>query len=82
MVLNACVLANFSLRDLFLTLAEAPPLYRPLWNREILDEVQRTHVGKLGWRTRCRSRGRGGRLGFAGHEFVVRQVLVSLASGF
>ena len=49
MVLDACVLANFGLCDLFLTLAETPRLYQPVWNREILDEVQRTFVGKLGW---------------------------------
>ncbi len=48
-VLDACVLANFGLCDLFLTLAETPPLYQPLWNREILNEVQRTQAGKLGW---------------------------------
>ncbi len=48
-VLDACVLANFGLCDLFLTLAETPRLYQPLWNREILDEVQRTFVRKLGW---------------------------------
>lgn len=48
-VLDACVLANFGLCDLFLTLAETPRLYQPVWNREILDEVQRTQVGKLGW---------------------------------
>lgn len=48
-VLDACVLANFGLCDLFLTLAETPRLYQPVWNREILDEVQRTHVDKLGW---------------------------------
>jgi predicted nucleic acid-binding protein len=50
-VLDACVLANFGLCDLFLilTLAETPRLFQPAWNREILDEVQRTQVGKLGW---------------------------------
>lgn len=48
-VLDACVLANFALCDLFLTLAETPRLYQPLWNREILAEVQRTQVGKLLW---------------------------------
>jgi predicted nucleic acid-binding protein len=48
-VLDACVLANFSLCDLFLTLAETPRLYQPVWNREILDEVRRTQTGKLGW---------------------------------
>jgi hypothetical protein len=48
-VLDACVLANFGLCDLFLTLAKPPRLYQPVWNREILDEVQRSQVGKLGW---------------------------------
>lgn len=48
-VLDACVLANFGLCDLFLTLAETPRLYQPLWNREILDEAQRTQTCKLGW---------------------------------
>src|SRR5438552_16930155 len=48
-VLDACVLANFGLCDLFLTLAETPRLYQPAWNREILDEVQRTQTGKLEW---------------------------------
>ena len=48
-VLDACVLANFGLCDLFLTLAETPRLYQPLWDREILEEVQRTQVGKLSW---------------------------------
>ena len=47
-VLDACVLANFGLCDLFLTLAETPRLYQPVWNREILDEVGRTQVGTLG----------------------------------
>lgn len=46
-VLDACVLANFGLCDLFLTLAETPRLYHPPWDREILDEVQRTQIGKL-----------------------------------
>ena len=53
MVLDACVLADFGLCDLFLTLAETPRLYQPVWNREILDEVQRTQTGKLGWPRAC-----------------------------
>jgi predicted nucleic acid-binding protein len=48
-VLDACVLANFGLCDLLLTLAETPRLYQPVRNREILNEVQRTQTGKLGW---------------------------------
>jgi hypothetical protein len=50
-VLDACVLANFGLCDLFLTLAETPRLYQPVWNRGILDEVQRTQFDKLNWPT-------------------------------
>lgn len=38
-VLDACVLANAGLCDLFLRLAEPPRLYLPLWSQEILDEV-------------------------------------------
>ncbi len=48
-VLDACVLANFGLCDFFLTLAETPRLFQPVWNLEILNEVQRTQTGKLGW---------------------------------
>ena len=43
------MLANFGLCDLLLTLAENPCLYQPVWNSEILDEVQRTQTAKLGW---------------------------------
>lgn len=48
-VLDACVLAPFSLCDLFLRLAEEPRLYRPRWTMAILAEVRRTQTGKLGW---------------------------------
>jgi hypothetical protein len=44
-VLDACVLANASLCDLFLRLA---PLYLPRWSAKILAETQSTHL-KLGW---------------------------------
>jgi predicted nucleic acid-binding protein len=46
-VLDACVLANAGLCDLFLRLAEPPRLYLPLWSADILDEVHRTQTTKL-----------------------------------
>ena len=45
--LDACVLANPTLCDLLLRLAEKPRLYLPCWSEEILDEVHRTQTGKL-----------------------------------
>jgi predicted nucleic acid-binding protein len=48
-VLDACVLANSRVCDLFLRLAEQPRLYRPHWSEEILAEVKSTHVRKLKW---------------------------------
>lgn len=48
-VLDACVLANFGVCDLFLRLAEHPRLYRPCWSEKILAEVKRTHLRKLKW---------------------------------
>jgi len=47
-ILDSCVLANQSVCDLFLRLAETPRLYVPRWNEEILNEVKRTH-SKLNW---------------------------------
>ena len=46
-VLDACVLVNAGLCDLFLRLAEPPRLYLPLWSEEILAEVRRTQTEKL-----------------------------------
>lgn len=48
-VLDACLLANHGICDLFLRLAERPRLYSPIWSSEILDETTRTHVTKLNW---------------------------------
>ena len=48
-VLDACVLANFSVCDLLLTLAEEPRMYLPRWSQKLLDETHNTHVKKLGW---------------------------------
>ncbi len=39
-VLDACVLANFSVCDLYLRLAERPRLYLPRWSTQILDETE------------------------------------------
>lgn len=46
-VLDACVLANAGVCDLFLRLAEPPRLFLPLWSEAILDEVHRTQTTKL-----------------------------------
>lgn len=46
-VLDACVLANFAVCDLFLHLAEAPRLYLPRWSTAILDEVRNVQLTKL-----------------------------------
>ena len=50
-VLDACVLANFSLCDTLLRLAEPPRLYEPMWSDEIIRETTRTLESKLGWPT-------------------------------
>ncbi|NLB66246.1 MAG: PIN domain-containing protein [Lentisphaerae bacterium] len=46
-VLDACVLANGRLCDLYLRLAETPRLYTPIWSSKILAEVHRTQTTKL-----------------------------------
>jgi hypothetical protein len=46
-ILDACVLANSGVCDLFLRLAETPRMYLPRWSGEILDEVKRTQMTKL-----------------------------------
>ena len=48
-LLDACVLANQGVCDLFLRLSERPRLIVPQWSRSILDEVHRTHTNKLNW---------------------------------
>ena len=48
-LIDACVLANYGVCDLFLRLAENPRCFLPLWSETILDEVHRTHLTKLGW---------------------------------
>jgi hypothetical protein len=46
-VLDACVLVNGRVCDLYLRLAEPPRLYCPFWSETILDEVHRTQTTKL-----------------------------------
>jgi predicted nucleic acid-binding protein len=48
-VLDACVLANFSLCDTLLRLAEPPWLFEPKWSEGIIRETTRTLELKLGW---------------------------------
>jgi hypothetical protein len=48
-VLDACVLANFSLCHTILRLAEPPRLFKPKWSEEIIRETTRTLELKLGW---------------------------------
>src|SRR6202162_5656552 len=48
-LLDACVLANFSLCDTLLRLAEPPRLFEPKWSEEIIRETIRTLELKLGW---------------------------------
>jgi predicted nucleic acid-binding protein len=48
-VLDACVLANFSLCDTLLRLAEPPRLFEPKWSDEIIRETTRTLGLKLRW---------------------------------
>jgi hypothetical protein len=48
-VLDACVLANYAVTDVFLTFAEEPRLFLPRWSETILEETRRTHSKELGW---------------------------------
>lgn len=48
-VLDACVLAEAAVSDLFLRLSEEPRLLLPKWSEEIWTETRRIYVEKLGW---------------------------------
>jgi len=48
-VLDACVLANIAVCDLFLRLAEKPRLLVPKWSSQTLEETRRTQAVKLNW---------------------------------
>ena len=47
-VLDACLMANYGVCDLFLRLAERPRLYSPKWSDKVLQETGRVHQ-KLNW---------------------------------
>jgi predicted nucleic acid-binding protein len=47
-VLDACVLIPMPLADTLLRLAETPSLYAPRWSAEILAEVSRNLIAKIG----------------------------------
>jgi predicted nucleic acid-binding protein len=48
-LLDANVLANYAVCDLYLRLSEKPRLIIPKWSDKILDEVYSTHIKRLGW---------------------------------
>lgn len=48
-VLDACVLAEAAVSDLFLRLAEEPRLLSPKWSDSIWKETRRTYIERLGW---------------------------------
>lgn len=48
-VLDACVLAEAAVSDLFLRLSEEPRLLLPKWSEPIWEETRRTYIDKLGW---------------------------------
>ena len=48
-VLDANVLAEATISDLFLRLSEEPRLVSPRWTEEIWAETRRTLITKLGW---------------------------------
>lgn len=48
-ILDANVLAEEAVSDLFLRLAEEPRLLIPRWTERIWDETRRTLIHKLGW---------------------------------
>lgn len=48
-LLDACILANYAVCNLYLRLAEKPYLFLPKWSPDILNEVYNTHIHKLDW---------------------------------
>jgi hypothetical protein len=79
-VLDACVLAEARVSDLFLRLADAPRLLLPKWTLAIWDETNRTCVEKLGWPQRIADSRRAAALDafpeamIEGHEALLAQV--------
>lgn len=79
-ILDACVLANFSLCDTLLRLAEPPQLYDPRWSEEIICEATRTLESKLGWPSSLTRyfvtelRAHFGEAWISGHEALIPQM--------
>jgi hypothetical protein len=79
-VLDACVLANFSLCDALLRLAEPPRLFEPKWSEEIIRETTRTLELKLGWpksliaRLEAELRGQFSQAWISGYEPLIRRM--------
>jgi predicted nucleic acid-binding protein len=48
-VLDANILAESAISDLFLRLSEEPGLVNPRWTEDIWEEARRTMLSKLGW---------------------------------
>ncbi len=48
-VIDACVLAEAAVSDLFLRLSEEPRLLLPKWSEAIWEETLRTYIEKVGW---------------------------------
>ncbi len=55
-LLDACVLVPMPLCDTLLRLAEQPAFYQPRWSEEILKEVSKVLVNKLGYTPAQRDR--------------------------
>jgi len=48
-ILDANILAESAISDLFLRLSEEPRLVSPRWTAEIWEEARRTMISRLGW---------------------------------
>jgi len=51
-VMDACVMSDFGVGDLFLRIAEESGLCELFWSEQILAETQRTQLGNLRWEPR------------------------------
>lgn len=63
-VLDACVLAEAAVSDLYLRLSEEPRLLLPKWTEQIWEETTRTCVNKLRWNPEVAARRREAITGF------------------
>lgn len=82
-VLDACVLAPMSLCDTLLRLAEQPAMYRPLWSKQILEEVGAALRKKIGLtEAQCNHRIAQMRSAFPEAELIVPGTLLQAFDGF